>query len=257
MSTLPDQTTPPAAPPAPPAAPPAQPPAAQPPAGQPAQQPPAATPPATSYLLVPAAATAPAPPAHPKPDGVTDDEWSALGDPGKAALVRERTARQAAEQQLRQAQAQPTQPAQPQPQANGGQQPDMATLISNAVAAAIAPITQRDAQREADQTNERIRTAVSTAAQERLHDPTDALANINLTAVTDGNGQADPTKITAALDELVARKPHLGKIVDPRRRIDPTAALGGAPGGGATHPQDERVKATLAQMQAAMGIKPR
>lgn len=33
-----------------------------------------------------------APPAPARPDGVSDTEWNALGDPGKAALIREREA---------------------------------------------------------------------------------------------------------------------------------------------------------------------
>ncbi len=58
-----------------------------PPATDPTNTPPAggATPPATTPQ--PTAAPAPA-----RPDGVSDAEWSALGDPGKAALVRERAA---------------------------------------------------------------------------------------------------------------------------------------------------------------------
>jgi len=37
----------------------------------------------------------------PRPEGVTDVEWSALGDPGKAALVRERQKASAAEAKVR------------------------------------------------------------------------------------------------------------------------------------------------------------
>lgn len=61
----------------------------------------------------PAAAEAPAPPtpagpegqATTRPDGVTDAEWAALGDPGKAAIVRERHAAAEAQRLLAEAQA--------------------------------------------------------------------------------------------------------------------------------------------------------
>lgn len=66
-------TTPPSAPPAPA------------PATDPTNIPPApsATPPAENPPQTPAAPSTPA-----RPDGVSDAEWNALGDPGKAALVR-------------------------------------------------------------------------------------------------------------------------------------------------------------------------
>lgn len=61
----------------------------------PAAPAPVPTPPATPAPTPPAGATPPAEPAPTptgptKPDGVTDAEWAALGDPGKAAIVRER-----------------------------------------------------------------------------------------------------------------------------------------------------------------------
>lgn len=63
----------------------------------------------TNTPPIPAVPAAPAPPApagsegHPpaRPDGVSDAEWSALGDPGKAALVRERAKVTAAEARIR------------------------------------------------------------------------------------------------------------------------------------------------------------
>lgn len=126
-------------------------------------------------------------------------------------------------------------------------------MIQNAVNQAIAPIQQRDAEREAATAAERIRDSVSTAATERFHDPTDALAQVNLTTLTDGAGLPDQAKITAALDDLLKRKPHLGRAVDDRRRPPPGAPVGAA--GAATAPLDDRVKATLARMQASSGVK--
>jgi hypothetical protein len=68
--------------------------------------------------------------------------------------------------------------------------------------------------------------------------------------LTDGAGLPDPGKITFALDDLLKRKPHHGRAVDDRRRPAP----GGA-GGPASAPLDDRVKATLARMQSASGVK--
>ena len=200
------------------------------------------------------------PPAAPeRPEGVSDAEWAALGDPGKAAIVRERAARTAAEQALAATRApKPTAPpaAPPKvtevPKGPDGQ-PDIAALIQAAVTQAVAPFVERDAQREAEQAAGRLRDTVATAASARLHDPSDALAHIDLTTLTDGNGQPDPAKVTAALDDLVARKPHLAKVVDDRRHAPPGSPLGG--GGGTQAPLDDRVKATLARMQASSGVK--
>ncbi len=177
-----------------------------------------------------------------------------MGDPGKTALVRERERARTAEQALAAARATP--PTPPVPPTPGlvppkpGDPPDFAALISAAVAQAIAPIQERDAQREAVQAAERIRDSVTTAATDRFHDSTDALAQVDLTQVTDGAGLPDTAKITAALDDLLKRKPHLGRAVDDRRRPPP----GGA-GGPASAPLDDRVKATLARMQSASGVK--
>jgi hypothetical protein len=120
------------------------------------------------------------------------------------------------------------------------------------VAQAIAPIQERDAQREAVQAAERIRDSLTTAATDRFHDATDALAQVDLTQLTDGAGLPDPAKITSALDDLLKRKPHLGRAVDDRRR---PASNGVGAGGPASAPLDDRVKATLSRMQSASGVK--
>jgi hypothetical protein len=81
---------------------------------EPPNQPPAPAPPAP----VPPAPSPPAPPAAPeKPDGVTDAEWAALGDPGKNAIVRERQRAAAAEQALAAERARntPRPPTRPRP----------------------------------------------------------------------------------------------------------------------------------------------
>jgi hypothetical protein len=193
-----------------------------------------------------------------RPDGVTDAEWAALGDPGKAALVRERGRATAAEQALAAARTGPKPPA-PQPPAPAAPaadpkgDPDLATLVQQAVTAALQPLQDATAQREAEQAATAIRDAVNTAAVERFHDPTDALTQVDLASLTDGTGRPDPQKITAALDALLIRKPHLGRPVDDRRRAAPGTPVGATPG--STAPLDDRVKATLARMQSGSGVK--
>lgn len=196
----------------------------------------------------------PNPPKRPdRPDGISEAEWSALGDPGKTALVRERQRATAAETALAAARATPPKPADPpKPPADGGQ-PDIAALIRDAVKQAVNPLLERDLQRETEAAAAAIRDSVVSAAGERFHDVTDALAQVDLTQLTDGNGRPDKPKIDAALDELLTRKPHLGKAIDPRRQTPPGTPLGG--GGGTQGPLDDRVKATLARMQSSAGVK--
>lgn len=194
------------------------------------------------------------PPAAPvvtqRPDGVSETEWSALGDPGKTALVRERQRATAAEQALA-ATRTTTPPAPPKTGEDG--KPDIAAIVQQAVAAAIQPFQDAQAQRDAEAAATTIRDSLTTAASARFHDATDALAQVDLTTLTDGNGRPDEQKITQALDDLLARKPHLGKAVDNRRHAAPGAPIGA--GGGPAAPLDDRVKATLARMQASSGVK--
>lgn len=227
---------------------------------EPPNQPPA--PPAPAPPAPPAPAPAPpAPPAAPeKPDGVTDAEWAALGDPGKNAIVRERQRAAAAEQALAAERARnaprPPQPPKPNdpPKPGPDGQPDMAAIIQQAVQAAVSPLLERDAQREAAEAAARIQTAVMTAAGARFHDPTDALAQVDLSGLTDGNGGPDQQKIETALGDLLTRKPHLGKVVDTRRQAPPGTPIGGGPTDPSI-PLDDRVKATLARMQSSAGVK--
>lgn len=196
-----------------------------------------------------------------RPDGVSEEEWEALGDPGRAAIVREREARQAAERALAAARAKPAPPkkaaAAPArtpaaaPPESGGEV-DIAAIVQQAVEAAVKPFSEREEQREADEAAGKIRDAVLEAAKPRLHDATDALAGIDLTTVVNDQGQADNDKIKSALDDLLTRKPHLGKVVDDRRFAQPGA---GPTPGGSTPPLNDRVKATLARMQERAGVK--
>ena len=182
-----------------------------------------------------------------RPDGVSEEEWGALGDPGKQALVRERQARVKAESDLAAARKpKPAPPKQPQPGDD-----DIASIVQRAVADAMQPFHEAQAQRDAEQAAQLVVDSVRIAAEPLLHDPADALAHLDLTTLTDGAGRADATKITAALADLAQRKPHLAKPVDNRRRPNPGDMLGGTTAVGI----DDRVKSTLAQMQSAVGIK--
>lgn len=207
-------------------------------------------------------APAPSAPAQ-RPDGVTEEEWNALGDPGRAAILREREARQAAERALAASRARPAPPA-PAPKPPADPKPptdppkdqagnvDVAAIVQQAVEAAVKPFRDAEEQRKVDEAATRVRTSVLDAAKTRLHDASDAIAHIDLTQVLDGNGQADPAKVTAALDDLVTRKPHLAKVVDDRRYAEPGA---GPTPGGSTPPINDRVKDKLASMQQRAGIK--
>lgn len=186
------------------------------------------------------APAAPVAPAADRPDGVSETEWAALGDPGKTALVRERQRATAAEQALAAHRADP-------PPTDKDGKPDIAAIVQQAVQAAVNPLIERDAAREAAQAAEKIRDTVTTAAGERFHDASDALAQIDLTTLTDGNGAVDQTKLTAALDDLLTRKPHLGKAVDNRRRAPDGSPIGATPIS-ATSSLEDRVKAQLALM---------
>ena len=191
-----------------------------------------------------------------RPDGVTEEEWDDLGDPGKRALVREREARQGAEQRARAAAAtpKPAPPKQPEQQQSSGDgkgdrgdQGDLAQQIAAAVKAAIEPLQQQQADWMTARKAEGVRDAVAKAATGRFHDATDALAQVDLTTVVDDHGDADPTKITAALDDLLSRKPHLG--------VTRGAPIGASPGTLPGGSEADRVKAELAKMQESTGIR--
>jgi len=192
-----------------------------------------------------------------RPDGVSEHEWSALGDPGRAAILREREARQAAERALAAARARPTPPAHrpagpsgsaPQSGPPATSEPDVTAIVQQAVEAALKPFQEREAQRDAEQAASRVRDAVLEAAKPLLHDASDALAGIDLTTVIDEQGRADASKVDAALKDLTTRKPHLAKY----GRQAPVGIGGGGP---AALTDADKVKAILADMQRATGVR--
>lgn len=180
-----------------------------------------------------------------RPDGIEAAEWDALGDPGKRALVRERQRATDAERKLAAALA----PKAPELKPDG-EQPDMAALIQAAVEAAVAPLRQAQEQQAIDAQARAVIDAVKTAAADRLHDASDATSLLDLTALVGADGAPDTAKIAAAINDLVAAKPHLARPQPYGRQGNP--ALYGAPAGPSA---EDKVKASLARMQAASGIK--
>ena len=97
-------------------------------------------------------------PAAEKPEGVSDAEWDALGDPGKQALVRERQARADLEAQLAEARKpKPSPPAQKTGEEKGeaakdaSKGDDLEARIAAAVQAALAPVQESQQQWQAEQ----------------------------------------------------------------------------------------------------------
>lgn len=194
-----------------------------------------------------------------RPEGVSEEEWTALGDPGRAALVRERTARTAAERALAAARAPKPGPPKTDPPADPAKQTDppkqteqvdIAAIVKQAVDAAIKPFAEREQARAVDEAANKVRTAVIDAAKTKLHDPTDAVANIDLTTVITEQGEVDPAKVTKALEDLLVLKPHLAKST---LLVAPPGIGGGAP---ANATEGEKVAAALARMQKSVNLRP-
>lgn len=203
----------------------------------------------------------PDPPAEPtRPEGISDEEWNALGDPGKRAIVRERERADTAERTLAASRARPAPPKADPPKSGPPKQDppkpqagevDIEAIVKQAVSAAVQPFQEREARRDAESAAGKVTDAVLEAAKSRLHDATDALTGIDLTTVVNDQGLADTDKIKTALDDLVTRKPHLAKTGTERQA--PPGIGGGAP---AAATEAEKVKAVLADMQRATSVRP-
>ena len=135
----------------------------------------------------------------------------ALGDPGKKALDAMKAERKAAN--------------------------DRAKAAEDRAAAAEAKLQGREAEHAAEQEKQRAKDEALAAANKRilaaqlkleakgkLADVSDALLNINLDEfdVSD-EGDVDTDALSAAIDDLLARKPHLAAD---RRRFDGAADQG-------------------------------
>ena len=184
-----------------------------------------------------------------RPSGVSEEEWDALGDPGKRALSRERAAREQAERDL--VSARSAERLGQKPKDADAEPVDINAIITQAVAAAIQPFQKAEEDRAAREAQGALAAKVRDAAKERLHDDSDALAHLDIDKLAT-DGQPDDAKIAAALDDLVKAKPYLAKPTDDRRRFDPHQPVGGT-----QPPADaaEKVKEALDRMKAATGIR--
>lgn len=196
-----------------------------------------------------------------RPEDVPQETWDALGDPGKAALVRERSARVQAEKDrdtaVRERDAARARPAPPKadppkadpPKPDPGAHPDIAAIVQQAVTAAIKPFQDAENQRTAEAAASKVRDVVLEMAKPLLHDPTDALANVDLASLVNESGVADAEKVKSALDKVIAAKPHLAKSTT---RIAPPGIGGGGP---VATPDAEKVKSILGDMQRSAGVR--
>jgi hypothetical protein len=188
------------------------------------------------------------PPATEPPEGVSKEEWDALGDPGKRALIRERTARQEAERKVAAAHARPTPPPGTKPALTTPEQPDLAKMIADAVAAATKPLIEAEERRTQQEQGAVVEKVIRDAAT-GFHDPSDAVANIDRTKIL-VDGVVDTDKLAAELATLGTSKPHL--IRDPRRFAP--AGAGGQQGDPAKT-ADAKAAEIGQQMSTALGFK--
>ena len=198
------------------------------------------------------------PPEPQQPEGVTDEEWAALGDPGKRAIVRERERATKAEADLAAARApKPAPPKVTPPPATppaspaGGGATDIEAIVKQAIAAAIAPLQQAQQERDAADAARLVSDAITTAATGRMHDASDALANIDPAAVVDANGRPDAAKIAAAIDEVGKAKPYLMRT---DRRFPAEGHMLGGPSAPVVS-EEARVAAAAVKMANAAGVK--
>lgn len=129
----------------------------------------------------------------------------ALGDPGKKALAAMKEQRKAAEVRAREAEARAA---------------ALEAKLEGREAEYAAEVEKRKTQHEAI-----LRAELKAAAKGKLADPTDAGLFINLSDFeVSENGDVDADALNAAIDDLIARKPHLG--ADKARRFDGSADAG-------------------------------
>lgn len=180
------------------------------------------------------------------PEGVTAEEWQSLGDPGKAALRRERQARDDLQRQLAEARRPPTPPAPqlPVPQPPPAQPPApagkdtpvfselIAQAVSQAVQQAVAPLQQRFAQDDQARAQQAFDAALGERAGAVLADVRDA-ALLDRASLVDGAGNPDPARIDAALRQLVTDRPHLARRSAVGQPLPPTGVV---PGATSAHP---------------------
>ena len=129
----------------------------------------------------------------------------ALGDPGKKALDAMKAERKAAVDRAKAAEARAA---------------ELEAKLEGREAEYAAEVEKRKTQNEAI-----LRAELKAAAKGKLADPSDAGLFINLSDFeVSESGDVDADALNAAIDDLIARKPHLGASV--ARRFDGDADAG-------------------------------
>lgn len=142
-----------------------------------------------------------------------DGDGKPLGEPGKAALDKERKARQEAEKRARDAEKKVT-------QFEDANKSDLEKAASRAEQA------EQRAQALIDRT---VQAEIRAAATDSFADPSDAAAFLDLGSYAGDDGEVDTDKIKADLADLLKRKPHLARTG--RKGPKPDPSQGAKPGG--------------------------
>lgn len=176
-----------------------------------------------------------------RPSDVTQEEWDALGDPGRRAIARVRQARDAAvaaqtaatqERDAAQTLAQQRQVEleQARQAAAGGAPADVNAQIQAAVAAAVQQVTEtfngQIQQLNAAQAAERLLTRAQQIAADVLVVPDLVGSLVDLSTMTDGQGALNEQALRDNLATLVDTRPELRR--PPTVQQNP---FGGHPGG--------------------------
>ena len=149
----------------------------------------------------------------PDDDGEPGDD-EVLGPKGTKALAAMKDRARKAEREARAFKALGLTPEQIQALADGSGKPDDGEGDADKIAAAVAKAT-KDAEREANtKAAQRVlRSEIRAQASATFEDPSDALAFLDLKDFDlDDDGEPDADQIKEALEDLLARKPRLGKV---------------------------------------------
>jgi hypothetical protein len=160
-----------------------------------------------------------------RPDGVSEDAWNALGDPGKAAIVRERSARTEAEQARAAAEQRVQQYGDYEAVKAKADKYDqaMADAMSEQEKAVAAARSEGESAARTALTRERVLDKIEVASAGKFRDIEDARLRLGQRAdefVKDG--QIDTAAIAAAVDKVLEAAPHLKADIKGSPRPDPS-----------------------------------
>lgn len=192
-----------------------------------------------------------------RPSDVTQEEWDALGDPGRRALDRVRRAQRDADRARDAAVAAQTAAVRERDQARTELEKarkdakpddapkDVAEQIKDAVAAAVQQVTQQFTEKidtlTAAQAAERLQTRAQKIAGDVLIVPDLVGSLVDLSTMTDGQGALDEQALRDALATLIETRPEL------KRAAAPADPLGGHPGGARRTPDKATFDARVAE----------